>query len=198
MTPDQVIWQSAQNLLKSQCNLDKLYEALHAVECEDADLLIEFESSDSDGEDWVTPVWSSYYSVKMRSQRNMVKVGWITLTIQLTVNESSDETWEHGRRAKVLAGFSPMKKLEHAWVFDLSSPDSSGKCEDCEVDAYRWVMSDNGVDSWFFSVPLDALTNTSRVEKCIADPMKRMIRGESANSVLSGIDEFLCKPPQQR
>ncbi|MBB1493396.1 hypothetical protein H5395_18405 [Paracoccus sp. MC1854] len=196
MTTDEAIWQSAQNMMKSSKNLDKLWEAFDLIECEGGDpvLVIERNNSDSEDNGWIYPVWEAYYKVRQRPNVNLRDTGWITLAIQLTCDVGVEGDWQHGKRAKVLAGYAPFKNFDHAWGFDSEDPNSSGYVEECVTDEYRWIHSDEV--SWFFAVPLDALTSTDDVEKCIVTPMRRLVRGENPDDVFGAIREKLCLPPQ--
>ena len=194
MTADEAIWQSAQNLLRSSDNLDKLWKAFDVIECKEKQLVIEYGDAGSENSGWIYPVWEAYYKVRQAPNGNMKDTGWIRLAIKLTCEVGVEGDWQHGKRAKVLAGYAPFKSLDHAWGFDTEDPNSSGYCEECITDEYRWLHSDEA--SWFFAVPLDVLTSTDAVEAYIAKPMQRIVQGEDPNVVLREIRENLCLPPR--
>lgn len=193
MTADRAIWQSAQNLLVSGGNLDKLWESLDVILCKERDLIIEYESEDSYNLGWLDPVCNAYYKVQQRPKGRIAHTGWITLSIQLTCVDENKGDWQNGKRAKVLAGYSPYSSFDDAWGFDSNSPNSSGMFEDCKAQDLFWIHEDN--KSWFFAVPLDELTSTNAVETLIVEPMRRIIRGETADKVLGPIRDRMCLPP---
>ena len=175
MTTDAAIWQSAQNLFKSSENLDKLCEAFSLIECDERKLVIEYSDEYYQDNGWIYPVWEAYYKVRQAPNGKKKDVGWITLAIQLTCEVGVEGDWKHGNRAKVLAAYAPLKDLEDAWSFDSSGLNSAGYVEECITDEYRWLHSDEV--SWFFAVPLDALTSTDDVEIYITTPMRRLVDG---------------------
>lgn len=195
MTTDEAIWQSAQNLLKSSKNLDKLWESFDAIICNiPKELVVEFDDCAAENNEWLYPVWEKYCKVKQAPNGKMKGTGWITLAIQLTCTIGIEGDWSHGRRAKVLVGYSPRKDFDDAWEFDSDNPNSAGYVEDCVTGDYRWIHSDE--KRWFFAVPLDVLTGTEEVEACIASPMHRILRGEDPDEVLKEISASLCLPPR--
>lgn len=194
MTTDEAIWQSAQNLLKSSGNLDKLWEAFDMIECRGRNLEIKVDDDDSEDNRWIYPVREAYYKVRQAPNGKKKDVGWITLAIQLTCDVGVEGDWQHGKRAKVLAAYAPSKDFEDAWVFDSEDPNSSGYVDECVTDEYRWLHSDEV--SWLFAVPLDALISTADVEEYITKPMRRLVEGENPDDVLGPIREKLCLPPQ--
>lgn len=194
MTTDEAIWQSAQNLLRSSENLDKLCEAFSVIECDEKKLVIEHSDEGSQDSGWIYPVWEAYYKVRQAPNGKKKDVGWITLAIQLTCDVGVEGDWQHGKRAKVLAAYAPSRDFEDAWGFDSEGPNSSGYIEECVTDEYRWLHSDEV--SWLFAVPLDALISTDDVEKYITTPMRRLVEGENPDEVLGAIREKLCLPPR--
>lgn len=191
MTLSETIWKSAQNLLASQANLDKLFDAFDAIECVQTDLEIKWDDSDFVVGDWVRPVWAAYYKVRQRPKKKLVDSGWITIAIQLTSDEGLGG-WEHGKKAKVLAGFIPKK--DDWWFFDTAKPDAEGRWGDCVAEEYRWFDPDD--EGWFFAVPLDKLTNTESVEKYVTTPLREMIAGVEPAEAFAGIADGVCCPPK--
>ena len=49
---NEAVWQSARNLLDCQVNLNNLCEAFDEVECDDGDLIIEFEGDENWSDAW--------------------------------------------------------------------------------------------------------------------------------------------------
>lgn len=192
----EALWQSARNIETAQDNLDMLWVALDQIECDYPDMKVASGSLDSDGGDWITPVYSKHYSVRRRTKKNMVDAAWITITIQLTCDESNEVDWQYGKRAKLILGYSASKRVDEAWRFNRSQPDSAGFVEDCRMDGLRWTFDSDDGKSWFFSVPLDNLTSNKAVEELATGPMLRLIRGEDVQSVLGPLKAQLCVPPE--
>ena len=197
---NEAVWQSARNLLDCQVNLNNLCEAFDEVECDDGDLIIEFEGDDEGSVDWVCPVWNTYYKVSKRPRKKKAGAGWITLAIQLTcdegINENLDGEWAHAHHAKVIAGYSPSKNWSDAWEFDTGAPNSAGIYTDCITKDYHWVWEDDKKYG-FFAVPLDVLTIMDNVRAFLAEPLHHLASGGSFEDVLGGIKDKLCIPPRQ-
>ncbi|NHO54650.1 hypothetical protein GOB87_11960 [Acetobacter estunensis] len=192
---DREIWQSACNIEKSQKNLDRLCREFDSIECNMPDFVIEYEDKDKDGGNWIAPVYNFYYKVKQRPNGRLKVTGWITLAVQLTCEESVESDWTHGKRAKVLAGFSADAAFDEVWLFDLSAPNSAGFCEDCTIEGDLWVYNQNK-NHFFFAIPLDVLISAEAVERYIITPMRSLIRSEEIEKVFSAIKNDMCLPPQ--
>lgn len=196
-TIDSCIWQSVQNILQAQVNLEKLFDAFDCVECFADDLAIEWDDSDGRKGALIQPAWNIYFTVKKRNPRNFKTVGWITIAIQLTCSEGREAEWEFGKRSKVLVGYSHGRDFEYAWEFDAESPNAAGYCEGCVADGCHWKFDDEDKTSWFYGVPLDFLTSTDAVRKYVAEPLHKIIRGSELEDVLKDIQEQLCPPPAE-
>ncbi|NCT12122.1 MAG: hypothetical protein GW767_05140 [Rhodobacterales bacterium] len=196
--PDACIWQSAWNIWQAQENLNKLFEALDLIECQQQNLVIECEDSDECEGEFIQPVWNAYYSVKRSMRRNARVEGWITLAIQLTCKEGNEADWEFGKRAKVLVGYCPLRSFDDAWGFDVDSPNSSGYSEDAVATATHWTLEEgDGRTSWFYALPLDQMTDTARIRQYIVEPLQTILTGEDGlEQVLNEIRGVLCIPPQ--
>ncbi|MFV0369607.1 MAG: hypothetical protein ACK5KM_14230 [Hyphomicrobiaceae bacterium] len=195
MNADASLWQSARNILSAQDNLNKLFESIDCVTTTKTDLVIEFNWADKSNEDWLQPVWNQYYDVKKSSRSNARATGSLTIAIQLTCDDTGAQ-WEHGRRAKVVVGYSDAR--DDFWAFDVTHPNAGGEIDEyCKANNTHWSGTyDKGIASWVYAVPLDVLTSTDAVEKYIKEPNHKILRGEERNEVLSGIRDALCVPPQ--
>jgi hypothetical protein len=195
---DEIIWQSAQNILRAQENLDKLFNAFRLVETMDSDLAIVEASADAAEEDFLKPVWNLYFFVKRSDRANAKTEGVLTLAIQLTSDEGDEADWKHGKRAKALIGYSAGRSLEDAWEFDSDAPNAAGYCRNWLAKARHWAIQDEDVDdpSWFYALPLDRLTNATAVRDLIVAPVREILRGGKVDDVLAKIEEALCPPPQ--
>ncbi|WP_339107031.1 hypothetical protein [Thioclava sp. GXIMD4216] len=200
MTTDECLWQSASNILRAQDNLNLLFDAFDAVECDSERLKIELEDADKSDGDFIQAEWNAYYSVKTKTAlAKGWQSGWLTLAIQLTCNESLEARWDHGKRAKVLVGYVPLKKSDEAWGFDADGPNSAGYRDKCVMRELYWqLIEDNGRLSWFYALPLDLMTSTQAVKKLIVDPVHSVLRSETPQDpsiVLAKIKDKLCCPP---
>jgi hypothetical protein len=193
---DKILWQSAQNILRAQQNLDKLFGAFRLVETMDSDLAIVEEDADATGGDFLRSVWNLYFFIKRSNREDAETEGALTLVIQLTSNEGDEADWEHGKRAKVLIGYSAGRSLEDAWGFDSDGPNAAGYREDCVAQARHWTIDDVEDPSWFYALPLDRLTNATAVSDFIVAPVREILRGGKVDDVLGKIEGVLCLPPK--
>lgn len=195
-SPDTILWQSAQNIILSQKNLNKLFEAFGLIECSDRSLAIEEEGTDEAEDDFLQPVWNRYFFVKRSNRLNARITGTLTLAIQLTSDEGEEADWTHGKRAKVLIGYCADPSMENAWIFETDGPNAAGYRQDCMAQALHWNSNDVGNSSWFYALPLDRLTNTTAVRELIVTPVHEILRGGVVADVLGRNAEALCLPPQ--
>lgn len=193
--PDAILWQSAQNLFRAQENLNKLFEAFSLVECSDADLTIEEEDADGPDEEFLQPLWNCFYLVKRSNRKNAKVLGVLTLAIQLTSEEGNEGEWTHGRRAKVLVGYSTDAAVENAWEFTTDFPNQAGYAEECISDGHHWTVDDRGNSSWFYAIPLDHLVGTQEVREMIVKPVHKILRSGNVGEGLETIGNKLCPPP---
>ncbi|AFO86746.1 hypothetical protein D1821_03730 [Phaeobacter inhibens] len=195
--PDSTLWQSAQNIQSSQQNLNKLYNAFALIECSCSDLAIEIADEDATDGDFLQAVWNCYFYVKRSNRANAKITGTLTLAIQLTSDEGGEIDWEHGKRAKVLVGYTANPSIENAWVFLTDAPNTAGYHEDCVPHSLHWTMDDFSDPSWFYALPLDQLTNASAVRELIVTPVHDVLRGGNVEEELLKIEKALCQPPKQ-
>jgi len=193
--PDAILWQSAQNILRAQGNLDKLFEAFSLVECSNTDLTIEDVCADGADDQFLQPVWNCFFVVKRSNRKNAKVAGVLTMAIQLTSEEGNEGEWTHGRRAKVLVGYSPYADVENAWNFTTSSPNQGGYVEKCISSGRHWTIGDQSDSSWFYAVPLDHLIGTREVRELIVKPVHKILRSNTVDEGLATIAEKLCLPP---
>lgn len=193
---DAAIWQSAQNILRAQHNLDMLVEAFDEVAIEDAKLTIEHFDSDKKAGDFLQPVWNEYYShQRTDKQGETQQLGSITLAVQLTSDLGPEADWDEGRLAKVLVAYRAKADTEAAWTFDIDAPNASGYCDGCTTQRTHWILDEDGDASWFFAVPLDELVSTQTVRDLIVKPVHSILRGVDIDTTLSMIETRLCLPP---
>lgn len=193
--PDTILWQSAQNLLRAQDNLNKLLEAFSLVECSDADLTIEEEDADGPDEEFLQPLWNCFYLVKRSNRKNAKVLGVLTLAIQLTSEEGDEGEWTHGRRAKVLVGYSNDAAVENAWEFTTDFPNQTGCAQECISNGLHWTVDDPINSSWFYAIPLDHLIGTQEVRELIVKPVHKILRSGNVGEGLTKIGNKLCPPP---
>lgn len=195
MNADASLWQSARNILDAEDNLNKLFDAMDGVTTSELDLVIEYNDQDKSNGEWSQPVWNLYYDVKKSSRSNARAIGSLTIALQLTCDDP-DLQWEHGKRAKVVVGYSDAR--DDWWEFNVTHPNAGGEdlYEHCKASDTHWSGSFDGVAAWVYAVPLDVLTSTDAVEKYITEPVHAILRGKDRNEVLSGIREGICAPPQ--
>ena len=201
--PDTILWQSARNLLDSQENFHKLYAAFYQLECGGDGLTIEWSSEEDSGGDFFKPVWNTYYDHFGSARANAKLEGIVTIALQLTADEGTEADWPYGKRSKVLVGYSGKISLEDPWGFTTSSPNQAGYFEGCVARELLWYMEyDKG--SWFYAVPLDLLTSTSRVRELIVAPVHEILCGGTedvfglVDASLAKIKDSLCLPPKPR
>lgn len=200
---DAILWQSARNLLDAQKNLNKLFESFWQVECSDTGLRIEEFDQDRPDEDFLQPVWNSYFVHRRNTRSNAKAKGFVTIAIQLTADEGSEGDWADGNRSKVIVGYSPGTKAEDAWVFTTDGPNAAGYREECSTERHFWRPEDSDDESWFYAVPLDLLTDTKRVRELIVAPVHEILGSDPVDdafgnvvSSLVKIEASLCLPPQ--
>lgn len=195
MNPDACIWQSAQNILQAQTNLDKLFFAFNLIQRRDNGVAIEFDEIDKPADVFIQPAWNIYYRVKGNLRKNAKTAGWVTLAVQLTCDEGVEAQWDFGRRAKVLVGYSSFSDSESRWIFDTKSPNAAGYYKDCETNETHWTYHE-GTLSWFYALPLDQMTSTADVRKYIMQPVHKILGGADRAGVLADISDALCLPPR--
>lgn len=201
MCADACIWQSAFNILQSQENLEKLFEALDLVECQTDDLVIEVRNADDAEDEFIQPVRNAFYAIRRPSLGNRRIVGRITLAIQLTCEEGGELDWEFGKRAKALVGYSENPGMSYAWKFHAGEPNSAGYVENCRAEGtfWRFYEDDEQANDWFYAIPLDELTSTGSVRRLIVDPLHNILRSDNPQNPageLTRIERHLCRPPQ--
>ncbi|MGH2342452.1 hypothetical protein ACRC7T_13335 [Segnochrobactraceae bacterium EtOH-i3] len=196
MSAGSVIWQSARNLVDSARNLDALWETI-VSELIGNKYDVRLEENGTENKvacsSWTNPVWSMYFNHFASKRRNSRICGSITITFQLTCDiEDSEIEWKYGRTAKLIAAYSP--RPDDWFLFDIASPDSSGIFTDSVTNGPRWELTEDP-SQWFFAVPLDSLTSPTAVQRLVVTPLLRMIAGEDARVVFSGLESEICMPP---
>lgn len=200
---DAILWQSARNLLDAQDNLNKLYDAFSQIECSDADPKIEANDEDESNSDFIQPVWNAYFRHRKNTRANGKTRGFVTIAIQLTADEGTEADWAHGKRSKVLVGYSCSSDDQDAWEFTTGAPNEAGYMEYCVAEQRFWRSEDYDDESWFYAVPLNLLTSTKRVRELIVAPVHEILRGEPVEDFIGKVDASLikieaslCLPPQ--
>ena len=201
--PDAILWQSARNLLDSQENLNKLFDAFWQIECSDMGLRIEKLEWDVFELNVLRPVWNSYFLHRRNTRANGKAQGIVTIAIQLTADEGTEADWADGKRSKVIVGYSTGIVMDYAWEFTTDGPNEAGHTKDCVAERRFWRSEDNEDESWFYAVPLDLLTDTKRVRELVVAPVHEILRGGSVgdfigkvDACLEKIEASLCLPPQ--
>lgn len=200
---DAILWQSARNLLDAQDNLNKLFEAFWLIECSEAGLKIEWSGQDAPDENFLQPVWNTFFVHRKNNRANGKRAGIVTIAIQLTTDEGTEAVWSEGKRSKVIVGYSTGTKLEDAWFSGTYGPNAAGYYEDCVAERRFWRPEDIEDKSWFYAVPLDLLTDTQRVRELIVAPVHEILRDGTVDDVFAKVDAALvkieaslCLPPQ--
>lgn len=191
-----ILWQSARNLLDAQENLNKLFESFWQVECSDTTLRIEEFDVDGSNEDFIQPVWNTFFLHRRSTRANGKAEGIVTISIQLTADEGNEAEWAEGQRSKVIIGYSTGTTIQEAWVFTTDGPNEAGYREECVAERRFWRPEDKEDESWFYAVPLDLLTDTRKVRELIVAPVHEILLGEKIDTALAKIDTSLCLPPQ--
>ena len=194
------VWQSIENIRLIEPSLDSLYRVVESI-LREGEYFYGVERIDSGGSksDYHWCFYSDFkiYSLRRRNPNTGYPrfVGALSVRIELwrAANGGGLSDWPYARSPLIYIGFSPDKS--DGWYEDMLFVDHhGGPIRDCEGGEVRttedapWLWEfgtpDDGnvtwdLRSWFFVVPLCAISNRRDVQAQLVGPVKALLAGAS-------------------
>lgn len=201
---DKVIWQSVRNIIDTVNALEAVGDVIgNSIMQQFQDKVITDEKWEAQVDNgWIEPLWVRHFAFWSSNRAKARVTSWISIGFQLT-SDASELEWSHGQRAKLLIGYGVGEEGNFSYGTDF--PNAGGEAEDMDddgvaerynSDGFRWIGE--RCEDWFFSVPLDALTNEADVQRLVVDPLDYLIAGKSSQEALGAIRDALCLPPKHQ
>lgn len=150
-----------------------------------------------DENEWFTHYFIRSYRVFERMPR-LASRGMFSIAISFyRFEDEAGDKWPPGRTAKIYAGFAPTAR---AWDADSMYVNGAGNAPTCpQISARLWggQGKDTWVSTWFFAVPLLAITSRADFEREVVVPSAQLLNGVTEDLAFAAASATLQGPPRE-